>query len=242
MADTKPIISVDEFSTLDADEQALYKKRGDSEYILDVNGIKSALQHERQNFTKFKEEVEPLFAFKGLDANKVKSLLDREQKKAEKDQLEKQGYEETLRQKETAFQEALKQKDTEWSEKHNKVLGGLKNQTLKNYLTENGVLPDRANYALNDIAAMVEIDVTDDGVNLKKKNGIGGADELTALVNGLKEKSPFLFASNAASGGGASGSQGNNGSSTTTWTRSQWDAASTEERTKFSEAKGQITG
>jgi hypothetical protein len=76
---------------------------------------------------------------------------------------------------------------------------------------------------------------------LKKKNGIGGADELTALVNGLKEKSPFLFASNAASGGGASGSQSPGGQTAKTMTRAQWDAASPQDRTAFSQAGGSLT-
>lgn len=211
MAETKPIVTADEFSALDADEQALYKKRGDSEYILDVAGIRNALTHERNNFDTFKKEVEPLLAFKGLDASKVKNLLEKDESERQKQKLKEQGFEETLAQTQLAAKEAQDKLNQEWQQKHDGVLNNLKTETLKNYLTANGVLADRAKYALADLNDLVDLDISDNGIALKKKGGIGDAKELEAIIGGLKEKSPFFFAPNGASGSGASGSEGNGG-------------------------------
>ena len=90
--------------------------------------------------------------------------------------------------------------------KEQSLLANLKRERLQNFLVEKGVLADRAAYALVDIGEQIELASDDSGFSLRLKGGIGDAKELEAAVEGLKAKSPFLFAADGASGSGASGS------------------------------------
>lgn len=206
MADIKPIVTADEFSALDADEQALYKKRGESEYILDVAGIKNALEHEKTNFKTYKESTEPLKQFEGLSFEEVQAALDIKRKLDDKKLIDKDGYEAALKQKQDAYDKALKAATDEAESKYNALFNSLKTEKAINFLTSKGVLPDRADLALIKLGDQIDLEIRDGKQILKRKDGIGDAKELDELAEGLKSSAAFLFAPNGASGSGASGS------------------------------------
>jgi SMC interacting uncharacterized protein involved in chromosome segregation len=226
-------ISKAEFDALPDSLKTKFEAAGGDSYAMieeDVEGLKKSKAQILQEKKDLQSKLDEL--------SKFKSEMEQKKSAEEEAQMKKAGEFAELEKK-------LRAKITELEESHTNekttLLNSFKTERLKNELTAKGVLPDRAKYALADIAGQVDLVPGEEGFSLKVKNGIGDAKEFDALIDGLKQSSPFFFASNAASGGGASGSQGNNGTGSTTWTRAQWDAASTEERTKFSEAKGQIT-
>ena len=110
-------------------------------------------------------------------------------------------------------------------------------------LTEKGVLPDRVKYLLGELDPQIELAATENGFQLKKIGGIGDAAEFEQIIASVKESSPFFFANDLTPGRGASGSGNGNGggSAAAVWTRDQWESASTQERTKFTDAGGKIT-
>lgn len=96
------------------------------------------------------------------------------------------------------------------------------------------MLADRAAYAFVDIGEQIELASDDSGFSLKLKGGIGDAKELETVVEGLKAKSPFLFASDATAGSGASGSGTGGGTSTAkTMPKAQWDALDVKSQAAF---------
>jgi hypothetical protein len=90
-------------------------------------------------------------------------------------------------------------------------MNNFKTERLKNELTARGVLADRAKYALADVADRVELISGETGFQLKVKDGLGDPKELDALINGMKESSPFFFTANGSAGSGASGGGNGNG-------------------------------
>jgi hypothetical protein len=90
---------------------------------------------------------------------------------------------------------------------------------LKNLLSEKGVRPEMARYALIDAANEFELG---DDYSLKLKNGIGDVKEIDGFVAKLRESTPDFFTPTTQSGGGASGSGNNNGGGKT-MPKSQWD-------------------
>ena len=173
----------------------------------------------------------------GFDFEKAKAAIEA-QEKAEQDRLTKKGEWDKLKEQLDArhASELQKAKDA-----HDKLLSNLKREKLTNVLTEKGVLPDRAKYLVHELDSQVELAVDDNGFSLKKIGGIGDATEFDAMIENVKATSPFFFAASNASGSGASGSQGSGGSTAKTWTRAQWDAASTKDRTEFTNAGGKLT-
>ena len=74
---------------------------------------------------------------------------------------------------------------------------------------------------------------------LKKKGGIGDAAEFDAVIEAAKQKTPFFFAANGASGSGASGS-GKGTSSEVTMTGAAFEALSESQQRDFSLKGGKI--
>lgn len=126
-------------------------------------------------------------------------------------------------------------------DRENELLGKVKIERLKNELITNGVLADRAKYALADIADQVELVESENGFAFKVKGGIGDANEFTQLLDGLKSTSAFLFAGQASAGSGASGSDTKNGTGAKTITRAQWEAMAPADSAKFFADGGAIT-
>jgi len=203
-----------EFDALPDSLKTKFKAEGD-EYALieeDVDGLKKSkaeileekkrIQAERDELAKFKAEHE-----------KAKEADD-EAKAKEAGQF-------------AELEQKLRAKIAEVEADRDAKIDGLRNlvksEKVKNYLVENGVIADRAKYALSDVLDEFELTDTDTGFGLKLKDGIGNADEMPGRMAKLKESSPFLFAANIASGSGASGS-GNGQHSGQTVKRSDYEA------------------
>ena len=68
----------------------------------------------------------------------------------------------------------------------------------------------------------------------------GESLDLNEYLEGLRSSKADWFEPTTQTGGGASGSGSNSGSSAQ-WTRQDWDAASTQQRTAFTESGGKVT-
>lgn len=222
-----------EFETLPESLKAKFKAEGEDFALIeeDIDGLKKSkaeileekkkIQAERDELAKFKSEHE---------AN--------EQKAAEADLEAKGKYEEAIVAKEKAWDERFK---AEKAEKES-LFTDIKRERLTNELVKRGALPDRAAYLISELDAETELYKSDDGKHsLRKKGGIGDAAEFDAVIEAAKVKSPFFFAANGASGSGASGSGNGANAGAKTWTRAQWESATTENRTAFSGGGGQVT-
>jgi len=222
-----------EFDKLDASIQELYAADGDS-FVLDLDGeaddsATAALQQQIDAQAKL------LKTFEGLDPKAAKEAL-KNLKKLETDKLAAEGkYDELLAAKEQEFNEQL----TAATTARDTTLANLKREKVMNFLTQNGVLPDRAKYALTDVDALLDLDETDGAFKLKAKNGTGADTELTKIATDLQKSSAFLFAASGASGSGASGSEASGGESKT-MSRASFDALGADEKAKFSIDGGSI--
>jgi len=218
-----------EFETLPESLKTKFIANGD-DYVLqeeDVEGLK-----------KSKAEI---LAEKKAAADKLAAAEAKLQEYAERDA----AVDDKAKRRAGAFEELeaklrarITELETEKTTAVNDLLGTLKQERVKNFLTENGVKADRAHYALGDVLDEFDIEAVEKGFKLKLKNGIGDANELTDRVAKLKEASPFLFDSTAASGSGASGSNGGGGAKT--MPESQFDSLSPKEQAAFVTAGGQV--
>lgn len=197
-----------DFEKLDETLKTLYIADGDG-YKLDadyedVTGLKAKRDELLKEIAETKKAMK---AFEGLDPEAAKAALEKAAK-AEEEGLAARGEYETLKRK---LEERHADELSKATARENALLSNLKRERLQNYLVEKGVLADRAAYAFVDIGEQIELASDDSGFSLKLKGGIGDAKELETVIEGLKAKSPFLFAADGASGSGASGS-GNGGS------------------------------
>ena len=206
-----------------------YKLDADYE---DVTGLKNK---SAELLAEIKKQQALLKQYEGLDpeaARKAMALATA----AEDEKLKASGEFDTLRQKledrhATELQAATAREQS--------LLSNLKRERLQNFLVEKGVLADRAAYAFVDVGERIELASDDSGFSLKLKGGIGDAKELDTVIEGLKAKSPFLFAADNASGSGASGSSGNGGNaSAKTMPKSQWDTLSVQDQAAFIKGGG----
>lgn len=220
-----------------------------TEYIADGDGYK--LDADYEDVTGLKAKRDELLAdlkakqallakYGDLDPDAAKAALDAATKAAD-EKLKAEGDFETLKkQLAERHQTELEKSKAEST----KVLAMLHQERLNNALVAKGVLPERAAYLVSTLLPQTELATTDTGFQLKKIGGIGDAAEFDAMIDGLKAKpeTEFFFAASNASGSGASGSgNGGGNQSAQTWTRTQWDAASNQERTAFTQNKGQVT-
>lgn len=186
-----------------------------TEYIADGEGYKldadyedvTGLKTNRDDLLKqLADAKKAMKAFEGLDPEAAKAAIEAATL-AEDEKLKAAGENEAWKKKYDERHAAELQTATA---REQSLLSNLKRERLQNYLVEKGVLADRAAYAFVDIGEQIELASDDSGFSLKLKGGIGDAKELETVVEGLKAKSPFLFAADGASGSGASGS-GNGG-------------------------------
>ncbi len=210
-----------------------YKLDADYE---DVTGLKSKRDELLAELAKAKSQMK---AFDGLDPEAARKALVAAQA-AEDEKLKATGEFEKLREQLEARHKAEVEKAVA---ERNTILSNLKREKLANVLTEKGVLPDRVKYLLGELDPQIELAATENGFQLKKIGGIGDAAEFEQIIASVKESSPFFFANDLTPGSGASGSGNGNGggSAAAVWTRDQWESASTQERTKFTDAGGKIT-
>ena len=186
-----------------------------TEYIADGEGYKLDADYEdvtglknksAELLAEIKKQKALLEKYGDLDPDAAKAAIEAKQA-AEDEKLKAEGQFEELKKKLEDRHAAELQTATA---REQSLLSNLKRERLQNYLVEKGVLADRAAYAFVDIGEQIELASDDSGFSLKLKGGIGDAKELETVVEGLKAKSPFLFAADGASGSGASGS-GNGG-------------------------------
>jgi len=226
------IITKAEFDTLPESLKPKFKADGEN-YSLqeeDVDGLKRSKAEILAEKKRIQDEADAMKKrLDEIDANKSAEETELMKKRGEFEELEKK------------LRDKLTETETAKVQRENELLGKFKLERLQNELISKGVLPDRAKYALSELAEKVELVSDEKGFNLKVLGGIGDAKEFDALIEGMKATSPFFFAPNGASGSGASGSEGNGGNAAKQWTRSQWDSASTNDRTEFAKAGGKVT-
>ena len=221
------------------------------EYDALPESLKAEFEADGDNYSLRKEDVE------GLKKSKAEILEEKKRIQKERDDLAKfkadhesaQSAAEEERLKAAGefakIEDRLKAKIAEITQakqdRENELLGKVKIERLKNELITNGVLADRAKYALADIADQVELVESENGFAFKVKGGIGDANEFTQLLDGLKSTSAFLFDGQAPAGSGASGSDFKNGTGAKTITRAQWEAMAPADSAKFFADGGAIT-
>jgi hypothetical protein len=154
-------------------------------------------------------------------------------RRAEEEKLAKKGdFEKLLEQKSRAYEERL---DNERKEKE-QIYSTLKQEKLALELIAKGVLPDRVQYLVKELTDKVELGTTENGFVLRKKGGIGDADEFNALVDEMKTQSPFFFASQVSAGTGGQSSVVSMGGSTRKWS----ELAAPEKAKAIRDAGGDI--
>ena len=238
MAKFKYKITKDEFEKLEDSSKENYVASGD-DYVLDAEGVEdvTGLKNKINELLKdAKNKSDLLKTFEGLDAEAAKKALTEMEKIEEKKLAEKGKYDELLTKHKTDFDTKL----TAATEAHQKTLAGLKREKLENFLVKNGVLADRAKYALADVESMIDLAEGEKGFQLKVKDGTGDAKELETVITTLKTGSSFLFAASGASGSGASGSDASGGAAKQ-MSRAAFDALAPGEQSAFSIGGGQLS-
>lgn len=240
MAKLKAKVSKTDFEALDASLKGFYVADAAGDYVLDAEGVEdvSGLKNKIAELLKdTKNKGDLLKQFEGLDAEAAKKALE-EMASIEEKKLAAKGEYETLLTKhktefETKLAEATKSRDT--------TLANLKREKLTNFLVKNGVIAERAKYALADIESLVDLAEGDNGFELKVKDGTGDAKELDGVISNLKTGSAFLFAASGASGSGASGSDASGSGAGKSMSRAEFDALPPSEQSSFSIGGGQLS-
>lgn len=168
-----------------------------------------------------------------FDIEKARNAM-LELQRLEEERMQKRGeYEKLMEQKTKAYEERLEKE----RQSRTQIEQTLKQEKLALALIEKGVLPDRVNYLVKELSEQVDLDLTESGFALRKRGGIGDATEFNALVEEVRDKSPFFFAATIVGGTGGSASVGGGSVSTR-----KWDELSRAEKTQaIREANGDIT-
>jgi hypothetical protein len=218
-------ISRAEFETLPESLKGKFTESGDA-YVLqeeDVTGLKNA----KDTILREKKDLEE--RFKGIDPDAARKALE----DLEAARIAALSVEERHKEALDKFKADLA---AERGEKE-QVLNGFLNKELELTLLGKGVRKEYISLAAKEVRDKVEVAKGDNGLSLKVRDEIGDFDKLT---EGLRGSYPALFESTSASGSGAQPSSGTS-SGAKQWTRSQWDAASTADRSEFSRNGGSIT-
>ena len=225
------IITKAEFDALPESLKPKFKADGEN-YSLqeeDVDGLKRSKAEILAEKKRIQDEADAMK--KRLDEIDASKSADEEEKLKAAGAFKE--LEEKLRAKLTETETAKQQREAE-------LLGKFKLERLQNELISKGVLPDRAKYALSELAEKVELVSDEKGFNLKVLGGIGDAKEFDALIEGMKATSPFFFAPNGASGSGASGSESGGGGNTKVMKRSAFEQMPANEQMAFSTGGGKL--
>lgn len=167
-----------------------------------------------------------------IDLEQAKAAIAQMQK-LEEEQMQKRGeYEKLIEQKSKAYEDRLEAERTARANMETM----LKQEKLALALIENGVLPDRVNYLVRDLSEQVDLELGESGFALRRRGGIGDAAEFNALIEDLRDKSPFFFAANIVGGTGGSGSSNSGVVSGRKWS----DLNGAEKAVAIREASGDI--
>jgi hypothetical protein len=184
----------------DATAQTATEEKIDNTKVIDAEAVLKKNQELLGELKKLRDRTRE---FEGFDFDRAKQAL-AEQEKLEHERMAKKGeFDKLLEQNKLAYEQRLDKEKTE----NERLKNTVKHEKLALTLIEKGVLPDRVNYLVKELAEQVELHTTDSGFVLRKQNGIGDADEFNAMVEEFKAKSPFFFAAQVSSGTGGSGSQ-----------------------------------
>jgi hypothetical protein len=187
--------------TNDTQAQTATEEKIDNTKVIDAEAVLKKNQELLGELKKLRDKTRE---FEGFDFDRAKQAL-AEQEKLEHERLAKKGeFDKLLEQNKLAYEQRLDKEKTE----NERLKNTVKQEKLALTLIEKGVLPDRVNYLVKELAEQVELHTTESGFVLRKQNGIGDADEFNAMVEEFKAKSPFFFAAQVSSGTGGSGSQG----------------------------------
>lgn len=186
--------------TNDTQAQTATEEKIDNTKVIDAEAVLKKNQELLGELKKLRDKTRE---FEGFDFDRAKQAL-AEQEKLEHERLAKKGeFDKLLEQNKLAYEQRLDKEKTE----NERLKNTVKQEKLALTLIEKGVLPDRVNYLVKELAEQVELHTTESGFVLRKQNGIGDADEFNAMVEEFKAKSPFFFAAQVSSGTGGSGSQ-----------------------------------
>jgi hypothetical protein len=235
MAKLDITLSNEAFGTLAEELKGFYVPTEDGKgYELEgIGSIQRALEAEKLKKTTKPElltELEELKKFKAEQEAKATEA-------ANKDLEAKGKYEEALTAKEKAWNDRF---ESEKVEKES-LFADIKRERLTNELVKRGALADRAGYLVGELDTATELVKGEDGkFQLRKKGGIGDAAEFDSVIEAAKQKTPFFFAADGASGSGASGSQNNNGGGAKTMPKSQWDTLSHKDQAAHINSGGNV--
>jgi hypothetical protein len=219
------------------------KKITKAEFEALPESLKSEFKAEGEEYVLIQEDVDGLKKSKADILKEKKDLQDRltvaEQFMADHQQKESDAANELLI-KQGEFKTAQEARDKEWqgwvdaaaSEKE-ALFSHYHRERLQNELVKKGVLPDRAEFLVDKMAAETELyQESETGkYSLRKKGGIGDAAAFDGIIEAAKTATPFFFAASNASGSGASGSQG--GGNAKTMPEAQFDAMSPQQQAAF---------
>ena len=169
---------------------------------------------------------------KGFDFDTAQRIIE-DAKIAEEEKLAKKGdFETLLAQRSKAYEERIESKERETEQ----LYSTLKQEKLALELIAKGVLPDRVQYLVKEMSEQIELGTTETGFVLRKKGGIGDADEFNALVEEMKSRSPFFFGASLTPGTGGQASTGTAGVSARKWS----DLGASEKARAIREANGDL--
>lgn len=195
-------ITADIFNTLPDELKAEFEQTATG-YSLkkeNVEGLKKA----KETILNEKKALETELA----SLRQFKTEFDKNKSAEEEQRLKKEG---AFKELEERLRKELSDRDANYKTELGRLTELIKTERLTNELIKNGVMPDRVNFALPEIASKIELQTEKNQFNFKVKDGIGDANEFPALIESLKKSAPFLFQAGDHSGSGASGSQSNGG-------------------------------
>lgn len=233
MAQLEITLTKEKFDALSEELKTFYTPNKEGGYELEgIGSIQRALAEE-----KAKKSTKPELLTEIEELRKFKAEQEAAQQEAQNKDLEAKGkYEEALKAKEAAWNERF---EREKAEKES-FLTAIKRERLTNELVKRGALADRAGYLVGELDAEMELIADNGSFTLKKKGGIGDADEFDAVIESAKQKTPFFFASNGTSGSGASGSQSTFGTGKT-MARAAFSQLAPADQMAFSKDGGTLT-
>lgn len=214
-----------EFDALPESLKTKFEADGDN-YTLnepDVDGLKKSKAEILEEKKRLQGELAELAKFKADAEAKEAEAAEAKLKEAGETDAWKKQYDERHQK---LIADATAEKES--------LFADIKRERLTNELVKRGALADRAGYLVGELDADTELVKGDDGkFQLRKKGGIGDAAEFDSVIEAAKQKTPFFFAADGASGSGASGS-GNTGNATTkTMPEAQFDSMSPQEQAAF---------
>lgn len=250
---------VDSLDSVDESIKNFYTQTDDGKYRLDLDGyedpkgLKSALEKERQAAKEASKAVKELQEkYKGIDPDKVKSLLSKLENDEEakllaegkidevvNKRIEKQRAELERQVKDAltkSEQAELRAKNFEQQVLDNAIRAAAAKAGLHQHAIEDALFRARTMFQLDENGNAIQIDSDGESVVLGK-DGKSPYNPLEWLEE-MKEKAPHWYP--ASNSGGGSGGNTGTGSKHNTRTRSQFEAMSQFERMQFSRDGGRV--